>query len=427
MTGIDRRTFLAAGAAGLVAATGPARSGRAAPADRVRIAVIGVRGRGADLAREFAADGGADVVALCDIDDASFAKPLKALESAGKKAPRIEKDFRRLLDDREIDAVAIATPDHWHALMAVMACQAEKDVYTEKPASHNVVEGRRMVQAARKYSRVVQLGTQRRSMKHIQEAIATVQGGTLGKVGMARAWIHQKRPNIGHGKPGPVPAGVDYAMWQGPAPDRPFHANRFHYNWHWFWNWGTGELGNNGIHGVDVARWGLNVEAPISVVSGGGKYVFDDDQEVPDTQIVTWEFPESCLVWEHRMWSKHGTEGSSFGIAFYGDKGTLIIDEKGWHVTDPDGNPPTKPLSGKPSGGSHVRDFLDCVRSRYNPNADIEIGHLSTRLCHLGNIAHRVGRKLTFDPLREAFKDAPEADALLTREYSSRFEMPSEV
>lgn len=418
MTPTNRRTFL--GAAGALALSG--RIMAASANDRVRIAVIGVRGRGADLAGEFARNKGAEVVAVCDIDDASFSKPIQAVEKADAKAPRTEKDFRRLLDDKSIDAIAVAAPDHWHALMTVMGCQAGKDVYVEKPASHNIVEGRRMVEAARKYNRVVQLGTQRRSSTHIKEAIEYVKSGALGTVGMARAWIHQKRPSIGHGKPGPVPAGVDYAMWQGPAPDRPFMSNRFHYNWHWFWNWGTGECGNNGIHGVDVARWGLDVDAPLTVLSGGGKYFFDDDQEVPDTQIVTWEFPKTCLVYEHRMWSTHGTEGDSFGIAFYGDKGTLIVDGKGWRVED-------GPKAGGTSSGDqrlHVQNFLDCVHSRAKPHADIEIGHLSTRLCLMANIAHRVGRKLTFDAGQEAFTD-PEANKLLSREYSQRFEMPSQV
>lgn len=427
MTRIDRRAFL--GAAGTLAASGAAALAGRSANERVRVGVVGVRSRGTDLVREFARNPGAEVVVVCDIDDAMFAKPVKALKQITGREPATEKDFRRILDDKSIDVVVNATPDHWHALVAVLACQAGKDVYTEKPASHNVVEGRRMVEAARKYRKVVQVGTQRRSMDHVKEAVAYVHSGDLGKVGMARAWIHQQRRPIGHGTPGPVPAGVDYAMWQGPAPDRPFTANRFHYNWHWFWNWGTGELGNNGIHGLDVARWGLGVDAPRTVTSGGGKFVFDDDQEVPDTQVVTWEFPEACLVWEHRMWSKHGTENLGFGIAFYGDKGTLLVDEKGWRVEDPDGGTPAKPVGGKASNGmaAHVQNFLDCVRSRDKPNADIEIAHLSTRLCHLGNIAHRVGRKLTFDPAREAFKDAPDADRLLTREYSSRFEMPSQV
>ena len=417
---VNRRIFL--GAAGLAVAGGAVRA-KAEASERVRIAVIGVRGRGRELATEFARQKESEVVALCDIDDAAFPGTIKAVEKAGGKAPRTEKDFRRLLDDKAIDAVAIATPDHWHALLCVLACQAGKDVYSEKPASHNVVEGRRMVEAARKYKRVVQLGTQRRSMPHVKDAIAHIQSGAIGKVGLARAWIHQKRKPIGHGTPGPVPAGVDYAMWQGPAPDRPFMSNRFHYNWHWFWNWGTGEIGNNGIHGLDVARWGLGVDAPLRVTSGGGKYVFEDDQEVPDTQIVTWEFPKACIVWEHRMWSKHPAEGSGFGVAFYGDKGTLIIGERSWRIEDGDGSRG----QGGPDGQQlHVKNFLDCVKSRNKPNADIEIGHLSTRLCHLGNIAFRTAKKLTFDPARESFHDH-DVNTLLSREYGSRFAMPAHV
>ena len=431
MAHIDRRTFL--GSAGLAAAATMTTSHQPARAvganDRVRVAIVGCRSRGNDLAKLFADNKGAEVVAVCDIDDAMIGKPLKSVEKITGTAPRTEKDFRKLLDDKSIDAIVNATPDHWHALIAVMACQAGKDVYTEKPASHNVVEGRRMIQAARKYDRVMQVGTQRRSMEHVKAAVEHVHSGGVGDVGMARAWIDQQRKPIGHGKPGPVPAGVDYAMWQGPALDRPFYANRFHYNWHWFWNWGTGELGNNGIHGLDVARWGLGVDAPLTIASSGGKFVFDDDQEVPDTQIVAWEFPNACLVWEHRMWSKHGVEGLGFGIAFYGDKGTVVIDEKGWSVQDPDGGKPEKPVGGKATNGmsAHIQNFLDCVHSRKKPNADIEVAHLSTRLCHLGNIAHRLGRKLAFDPTREAFKDAPDADKLLGREYGPRFEMPSQV
>ncbi len=259
-------------------------------------------------------------------------------ESATGKAPRTEKDFRRLLDDKNIDAVAIATPDHWHALMTVMACQAGKDVYCEKPASHNIVEGRRMVQAARKYDRVVQLGTQRRSSPAIQEAIELVREGRIGKVSLAKTWLFQVRPTVGHGEPGEVPKGVDYAMWQGPAPDRPFYPNRFHYNWHWFWNWGTAENGNNGVHGVDIARWGLGVDDPLRVTSGGGKLYFDDDRETPDTEVVTWEFPECAITWEYIMSSKHPIDGTNFGIEFLGDKGTLLIGSNGWKITDGDKN-----------------------------------------------------------------------------------------
>jgi predicted dehydrogenase len=398
-------------------------SARAAPSDRVRVAVIGLRSRGYDHAKLFAANPHAEVVAVCDVDDAMFAKSVQAVEGATGKSPRVEKDFRRLLDDKTISAVTIATPDHWHALLTVLACQAGKDVYVEKPASHNIVEGRRMVEAARKYDRVVQLGTQRRSTPHVHEGIEHVRAGAIGKVCMAKAWCHQKRVDIGHGQEAEVPPGIDYAMWQGPAPDRPYHSNRLHYNWHWFWNWGTGELGNNGIHGVDVARWGLGVDAPLSVSSSGGKFFFDDDQETPDTQIATWEFPHSCLVCEHRIWSDHPSDGSLFGVAFFGEKGTMVIDDKGWRVEQGDGAKGPRREEGQ---ALHVQNFLDCVRSRKRPSADIEIGHLSTRLCLLGNIAHRTGKKLTFDAASESFHDAA-ANALLAREYSSRFEMPSQV
>jgi predicted dehydrogenase len=420
-TQLDRRLFLAAAGSGYFASFG--HSARAAASERVRVAVIGLKNRGTDHARLFATNPGAEVAAVCDVDDAMFQRAVTAAEKAGVKAPAIHKDFRRLLDDKTIDAVTIATPDHWHALLTVMACQAGKDVYVEKPASHGVVEGRRMVEAARKYNRVVQLGIQRRSAPYVQEAVERVRSGSIGKVGMARAWTHQTRHSIGHGHPGSVPPGLDYELWQGPAPDRPYFENRLHYNWHWFWNWGTGELGNNGIHCIDVARWGLGVDAPLTVSSSGGNYIFDDDQETPDTQTATWEFPGACLVYEHRIWSNHPQEGSLFGIAFYGNKGTLIINEKGWRIEDIAGARSQPSPDGQ---ALHVQNFLDCVKSRQKPNADIEIGHLSTRLCHLGNIAYRTGKKLAFDAAREAFHD-DQASALLTREYSQRFEMPSHI
>jgi predicted dehydrogenase len=425
MTHTNRRTFLAA--SGMLA-LGTRLARAESPNERVRLAVVGVNGRGTELARGFARQQNAEIVAICDVDDATLAKPVEAVEKASQKAPRTEKDFRKLLDDKSIDALVVATPDHWHALITVMACQAGKDVYCEKPVSHNVVEGRRMVEAARKYKRIVQAGTQRRSTDAVREGVEYVQSGAIGKVGMARAWIHQQRKPIGYGKEVPVKPGLDYAMWQGPAPDRPYMSNRIHYNWHWFWNWGTGEIGNNGIHGLDVSRWGMGVEAPTSILSGGGKYVFEDDQEVPDTQIVTFEFPTCAIVWEHRMWSTHGLEGSGFGNAFYGDKGTVLIDNKGWRMVD---GPKDAPKAGSDKSGdgqgAHLRNFLECVRSRKAPNAEIEIGHLSTRLCHLGNIAHRVGRKVHFDAATESFPGDAEANKLLSREYSSRFEMPSQV
>jgi predicted dehydrogenase len=248
-----------------------------------------------------------------------------------------------------------------------------------------------------------------------------LQSGGIGKVGVARAWIHQKREPIGRGVEAPVPQGLDWALWQGPAPGRPYVTNRVHYNWHWFWRWGTGELGNNGIHGVDLARWGLGVDAPRRVSSGGGIYVLADGRETPDTQVTTWEFDDCALAYEHRMWSKHGLEGGSyFGIAFYGDNGALIIDDKGWRVEDG----PKAGGTAVDSQAAHFGNFINCVRSRQKPNADIEVGHLSTRLCHLGNIAQRLGKTLAFDAATETFPGESEANALLGREYSSAFPLP---
>ncbi len=422
MNPINRRGFIRSSAGTVILASSSAWARPVGANERVRLGVIGTRGRGAELAGAFAKRADVAIVSLCDVDDRSFAPALKAVEKTGATTPKIEKDFRRVLDDKDVDAVVVATPDHWHALMAVMACQAGKDVYTEKPASHNVVEGRRMVEAARKYNRVVQMGIQRRSMPHVQDAVAHVREGGIGTVGMARAWIFKERLPIGPPQPAAVPAGVDYALWQGPAPDRPFVANHFHYNWHWFWNWGTGELGNNGIHGLDVARWGLGVDAPLTVASAGGNYVYKD-REVPDTQVVTWEFPNSCLVWEHRLWDQQPLEGLGFGIAFHGDKGLLTVDEKGWQVQG------GAKAGGKATAGldAHLANFVESTRSRSLPNADIEVGHLSTRLCHLGNITQRVGRKLKFDAATESFPNDAEANGLLSRAYSDRFAMPTQV
>ncbi len=423
----SRRAFLKQSAAVGAAAALPYLVPRSAfgAGDTIRVAVAGIHGRGGAHISAYTSIPGCKVVALVDPDSRLFASRVAGIEKRQHSAPKCYQDIRKALDDKEIDAVSVATCNHWHSLITIWSCQAGKDVYVEKPVSHNVVEGRRMVEAARKYHRVVQAGTQKRSTPFAEAGVTQVRAGAIGKVGMARTWIHQKRAGIGHGKPGRVPAGVDYAMWQGPAPERPFYPNRFHYNWHWFWHWGTGELGNNGVHAVDIARWGLGVDAPLAVSSGGGKYVFDDDQEVPDTQTVTWEFPTCCLVWEHRMWSSHPTEGSGFGVAFYGDRGTLIIDEKSWRIEDGSDTKARGQTRGE-GQSLHVRNFLDCVKSRSKPNADIEIGHLSTRLCHLGNIAYRLGRKLTFDGSSETFHD-PEANKLLSREYSHRFRFPPQV
>ncbi len=280
-----------------------------------------------------------------------------------------------------------------------------------------------MVEAARKYNRIVQVGTQRRSGKHTMSAAEFVRSGKLGKVPFAKTWIAGNRKTIGKKADSTVPAGVDYDLWTGPAPERPFNPNRFHYNWHWNWDYGTGELGNNGIHALDVARMVIGLDAPTRITAGGGRNFYDDDQQTPDTKVAVFDFPGTCLTWEHRIWSKTGAEGEPFGVVLYGEKGTLIFNKKGWEVIDGvEASDKTSEIE-KP----HLRNFLDCVKSRNKPNADIEEGHKSTRLCHLGNIAIRVGRVLRFDGETETITEDAEASKLLGRTYRKPFVMPEKV
>jgi predicted dehydrogenase len=424
MPALTRRDFLKASAA---ASTLPAMTAVGAtdsPNERHLVAVMGVRNRGRDLLRGFSAFDDVEIAYICEVDANMVPAAMKSINARQKRTPRVEMDLRKVLEDKNVTALAVAAPDHWHALATVWACQAGKHVYVEKPISHNLIEGRRMVEAARKYNRVVQVGTQRRSAADVASAAEIIRSGKLGKVPFARAWIAGDRKSIGHRADSATPQGVDYDLWLGPAPERAFNANRFHYNWHWFWDYGTGELGNNGIHGLDVARNVLALDAPERISCGGGKYFYDDDQETPDTQIATFDFPGTCLVWEHRIWAKKGLEGASWGVAFHGEKGTLVFGDKGWHVADGvEGSDNTRDDMGQ----KHIRNFLDCVVSGKRPNADIEEGHKSTRLCHLGNIAYRAGRTLHFDAATETIRNDAKANALLGRAYRKPFIVPEAV
>jgi predicted dehydrogenase len=421
MAPIDRRDFLKASAATLPALTAAGAAHK--PNDKVVLAVMGVHGRGRDLVREFSGFDNVELATICDPDESVAAAALRVVDKRQKRQPKIEKDIRRVLQDKELTAVAIAAPDHWHALATIWACQAGKHVYVEKPISHNLIEGRRMVQAARKHERVVQSGTQRRSAPDYASAAEFVQSGKLGKVPFARTWIAGNRKTIGHAKDGPVPKGVDYDLWLGPAPKRPFNPNRFHYNWHWNWDYGTGELGNNGIHALDAARWILGLDAPLRISCGGGKYYYDDDQVTPDTQVAVFDFAHTCLIWEHRIWSKTGVEGEPWGVTLYGEKGTLTFDKHGWHVIDG--------VKASDKAGDwelpHLRNFLDCIASGKRPRADVEEGHKSARLCHLGNIAYRLGRTLRFDAGTETIIDDTEANKMLGRTYRKPFMLPATV
>ena len=338
--------------------------------------------------------------------------PSASLAIAEKREPRWESDFRRVLDDSSIDAVVIATPDHWHAPMTILACQAGKDVYVEKPVSHNVREGQQMVAAARRYGRVVQSGLQQRSGTHFQSAVEFVRSGRLGAVHLAKAWTVHRRKPIGRKRDGMPPDGVDYDLWLGPAPLRPFNANRFHYNWHWFWDYGTGELGNWGTHMLDVARWGLGVGLPNGSRPLAAGSTSTTTRRLLIRSSCSTPIPAPTIVWEHRLWSTHGMEGRSAAAAFYGEAGTLVVDRGGWKVYD---LAETVACDSSEQPIAHLRNFVDCIKTRSRPAADIETGHVSSALCHLGNIAYRVGREVTFFPETATFAADREANLLLSR------------
>jgi predicted dehydrogenase len=398
---VSRRQFLgrsaqqAAGVAvGVVGLAGVA-AGSAKPADspneRVGVGIIGVRNQGRLLASEFARMSGVEVRTLCDVDASQFAPAVREVVDASHKTPATIRDYRELLDDPAIHAVVIATPDHWHATMAAEACLAGKDVYLESPATHSIDEGTQLLEVARRSQRIAQVGLQQRSGSHFQSAVQFVQSGKLGAVRQAKAWIVHRRKSIGHRAVVEVPSNVDYAAWLGPATSRPFQPNRFHFNWRWFWDYGGGELAHWGVHMLDIAWWGLQASSPVRVSAVGGKYSFDDDQETPDALSVQFDFGGKSILWEQRLWSSHGVEGRSSGVAFHGDNGTLVVDRGGWKVYD-HGEVVTAEASDLMS--THVANFIDCVRTRQTPAADLSVGIAAADLCHWGNAAYRAGHEL---------------------------------
>lgn len=406
-------------AAGVVGFTGTALSGAAS--GRVRIGVIGLRSQGLELATALAAFRDVEIAALCDVDVGVLAEARDRLVPLQATPPAGQSDFRRLLDDRSIDAVVIATPDHWHAPMTVLACAAGKDVYVEAPVSHGIAEGPVMTAAARRYGRVVQSGLTHRSSEHFQTAIALVKSGEIGHVKLARAWAVHRRKPIGRKPDAPSPEQVDYDRWLGPAAARPFQPNRFHHNWQWFWDYGSGELGAWGVQLLDVARWGLGVGLPLRVAATGGIHYLTDDRETPDTLSVQYSFPRASIVWEHRQWSNHGIEGRSAAVAFYGDNGTLIVDRGGWKIYGRRNSPSGDATD---SQTPHLRNFIDCIKTRGTPQADIDVGQLSATLCHLGNLSYRLGREVTFDPATMTCGWDGEANALATVEHRAPWTLP---
>jgi predicted dehydrogenase len=421
---VNRRYFLPT-----IAAAAVPRIARSAN-ERINVAIIGVRGRGRALAAGFAKLTDANVEYLVDVDDRVIPAATDAVVKSGGKPPKPLRDMRRVFDDKSIDAVVIATPDHWHAPAAILACDAGKDVYLEKPCSHNIREGRLVVEAARRNKRIVQHGTQSRSREITRQAIDYVHSGKIGKVLMAKAWDVQKRQDIGHKPDVAVPAGVDYDTWIGPALAMPFNENRFHYTWHWHWNFGTGDTGNDGAHQIDMARWALGVELPTEVSGSGAKLFFDDDQQTPDTVNATFKYPGKMLMFEMRIWNPYGLEGAENGVAVYGSEGMVQIAKWdrlwGYKVFDSKGKLVTHEQS-QGEDEAHVRNFLDCVRSRKAPNAEIETGFRSVVHCHLANIVARTGRTVRYDGASDSIVGDAAAAKLVGREYRNHWAKPKDA
>jgi predicted dehydrogenase len=424
----SRRTFLESASGATAIGTFLNLNPKAMGANEtIRVALIGARNQGKGVAlRHIKA--GAKIATLCDIDDAINAKISPLLQEAQGSAPQYVKDYRRVLDDKNIDAVIISTPDHWHTHMALAACQAGKDVYLEKPVSQTIREGQLIRDAARKYNRVMQIGTMRRSADHFRAAAEYVGSGKLGKICLIKAWMCQLRKSIGTPADGEPPAGVDYDMWLGPAPKRPFNENRFHYNWRFFWDYGNTELGNQGVHVLDIALWGIQKLRgdknclPTRVSGQSGIYWLKDAKEVPDTQVLAYDYGDFVLNWELRSFGgHHPMEGTVAGTGFYGTDATLIVDGSGWKVYASDGSVAASMQS---TPFHHEQDFLECIKSRKRPLADIEIGRLSTTLCHLGNVVTRLNRSVVFDPATETFGKDKEANAFLTKTYRSTYPLP---
>lgn len=444
----QRRSFLRSAAA-FASATGVtlsrSRAVRAmsSPNERIRVGCVGVNGRAGFLMGAFAERPDVEMIAIADIDSRNLPEAVERVQKLNGRTPRTEKDFRKLVDDPSIDIMVVGTPDHWHAIPTIMACQAGKDVYVEKPDGHNIVEGQRMVQAMRKHSRIVQMGTQARSGAHFQSAIEFIRTGRLGKCLAAKAWESTKQGSIGRPADSDPPEGVDYDFWLGSAPKRPFNVRRFQGNWRWFFDYGTGDLGNDGVHRLDYARWVLStaIEAqggqplgfPSKVSALGGKWYFDDLQEWPDTLQVTYEYagtPGSLLTYEMRVWNPYRMYDEGEGAVVFGDQGYIVIGNTRWRAFDPKDKIIAEG-SGSNDGRSHIDNFLSCVRSRSKPAADLEtVGHPSSMMCHAGNVAWRLGRTVTLDPVTEAFVNSdgsPDAAANLLRtrpEYRSPWTLP---
>ncbi|WP_373512731.1 Gfo/Idh/MocA family protein [Persicitalea sp.] len=398
--------------------------------DRVSVAVLGVNGRGQNHMAGFSRLENVEVATLCDPDNVILQQRAQEFEKKSGKKVKTEMDLRKVFDDKSIDAVSIATPNHWHALATIWACQAGKDVYVEKPGSHDFAEGPKIIEAAKKYKRIVQHGVQLRSSEAMKEAVKHLRDGLIGDVYMARGLVFKWRPDLGDKGTSPVPEGLDYDLWTGPAQMRPFSKNYVHYNWHWYWNYGNGDIGNQGIHETDLCMWGLGVDTfPEKITSAGGKFLWKDAQETPEILSSTYIYPKErkIIEFEVRPWMTNQEDDTGIGNIFYGSEGYMVVN--GYETYKTFLGRDRKPGPARKAGGDHFKNFIDAVVAR-DPsllNGPPETLHLSSGLAHLGNIAYRTGRNLTFDPQKEKFVNDKEADAMLSREYRAPYSMPSNV
>lgn len=429
----SRRTFLKqAGAGSLALAAVQQSRANADDNDRLQVALIGAGGMGSNHLRYLSARKDIDLVSVCDVDQNRLATAVKLVESTSGKAPQGIGDLRRILDDKQVDAVFIATPDHWHGPASILALDAGKHVYVEKTCCHNIREGRLMREAVERSGKILQVGTQSRSTACVQEGIQHLRDGKIGEILVSKAWNSQRRSTIGKTQPSDPPDQLDFDSWVGPAPLVPYRSNLLHGVWRWWYDFGCGDIGNDGVHDIDVACWGLGVEGhPSTVTCLGGKYFFDDDQQFPDTQYAIFDYAadksgkKKQLVFEQRIWSPYVQDGYENGAAFYGTEGVLIMGHTvGWKLYGPK-NKLLAEQSGPADLVAHHQNFFDCIRGQATkPNADIHAGFQSATLVHLANIAARVGRVLHFDPSHEEIVGDDEANKLVGRAYRDHWGTP---
>ncbi len=428
-----RRDFVAGGlfsasmfGAGTLPTLGDELKKKAAPSERIALGFIGLGGMGQGTLRGMMAQPDVEVRAVCDVYRAHLEQ---AVSLTNGKAQGYT-DFRKLLERNDLQGVVVSTPDHWHALATIHACNAKKHVYVEKPLSHSVVEGRAMVEAARRNNCVTQMGIQIHAGENYHRVVDIVRSGVLGKIHKVRVWVSKPYTNLGKPPDGEPPAGLDWDLWTGPAPLKPFNKNRFIFNWRWFWEYGGGLLADMGCHVIDLVHWALNVEAPLTVTATGGKWVLDDNTTVPDTMEVLYEYPPPAgaggkgergflMTWSHSMASSRGPEKKGLGILFHGTQGYLVADYGSFELFDEQGKPMPPPKIDQPIPRSpgHHREWLDAIKTGRRCSADIEYGHRLTTVCHLGNIALLTGRKLYWDAQAERFPDDADANQRLRREY----------